>query len=297
VLLVAFFVQSPKIETRYLDGPSQKKRAPERDLYSLKRLQPFFRERVLQSLDSYDIEAYIESRHEEGVTAGTINKELNLLSAALGYAKRRLRWNVPNPVEGMRLTEPEGRIRWITADRATQLVSAAQHIRGYLADFIVLGLYTGMRKGEMLNLEWRRVDLKEDLIYLENTKDRMDQKNGKYGSISINKAARQALLSRLNRRLETCPGCPWVFANGKGERIANIRKGFQAACQKAGIEDFHPHDLRHTCATWLVQSGVPIREVSELLRHSDIRITMRYAHLAPENVRGAVDHFKQIVTF
>ncbi len=86
----------------------------------------------------------------------------------------------------------------------------------------------------------------------------------------------------------TRPDSPWVFCHKDGSPIRDVRKSFGSTCRKAGIDDFHPHDLRHTCAAWLVQQGVPIRDVSELLRHSDIRITMRYAHLAPENVRRAV---------
>ena len=60
------------------------------------------------------------------------------------------------------------------------------------------------------------------------------------------------------------------------------------ACRKAGIEDFHIHDLRHTCAAWLVTAGVPLTEVRDLLGHSTITMTERYAHLAPENVRASV---------
>ncbi|MEO5355492.1 MAG: tyrosine-type recombinase/integrase, partial [Magnetococcus sp. XQGC-1] len=58
--------------------------------------------------------------------------------------------------------------------------------------------------------------------------------------------------------------------------------------RKAGIENFHIHDLRHTCAAWLVTSGVALPEVRDLLGHSTIRMTERYAHLAPENIRAAV---------
>ena len=80
----------------------------------------------------------------------------------------------------------------------------------------------------------------------------------------------------------------WVFSHEDGTRLGSVRKGFDGVCRRSGLIDFHPHDLRHNCAAWLVQAGVTIREVSELLRHSDIRVTLRYAHLSPDNVRAAV---------
>nr|WP_276611710.1 site-specific integrase [Thiorhodococcus mannitoliphagus] len=138
---------------------------------------------------------------------------------------------------------------------------------------------------------WERVDLDRQMIYLTDR----DQKNGKHGSIPLNTGAIAALKRRLQHREQFCPDSPWVFSSRQGERIANVRKGFTSACQKAGIEDFHVHDLRHTCAAWLVQDGVDIRVVCELLRHSSIQVTMRYAHLSSKNVRDAVErlsHFR-----
>lgn len=67
-----------------------------------------------------------------------------------------------------------------------------------------------------------------------------------------------------------------------------MKRAFGTACAAAGIEDFRIHDLRHCCAAWLVPAGVSIGAVEELLRHADIRVTMRYAHPAPETVRAAV---------
>ncbi|WP_217994913.1 tyrosine-type recombinase/integrase [Methylogaea oryzae] len=76
----------------------------------------------------------------------------------------------------------------------------------------------------------------------------------------------------------------------EGERIASIKKGFASAVKAAGLDDVHPHDLRRTFGSWLVQAGVPIQAVSSLLRHSDIRITDRvYAHLSPVTLKSAVD--------
>lgn len=79
-----------------------------------------------------------------------------------------------------------------------------------------------------------------------------------------------------------------MFAHKDGERILDVKKSFATACRRAGIENFRIHDLRHTCAAWLVSKGVPLSEVKELLGHSTVKMTKRYAHLAPENVRAAV---------
>jgi integrase len=279
---------------RYLQGPSTDKKAHERDLYAAKKLTPFFRGKALNGLGAADIQAYIDKRRKDGVGPATVNKELNLLSSALNYGRRKLQWDVPNPVQSMRLRPPEGRIRWIDGPAAERLIAEAAKIRSYLPDFIQLGLHTGMRKGEMLGLSWDRVDLDRGMVYLTDK----DQKNGKHGSVPLNAEAVEALERRLKHREQYCPQSPWVFANRQGERLANVRKGFTTACEKAGIADFHPHDLRHTCAAWLVQGGVDIRVVCELLRHSSIQVTMRYAHLSSKNVREAVErlsHFRPTI--
>ena len=96
-------------------------------------------------------------------------------------------------------------------------------------------------------------------------------------------------------RAEVCPDTPWVFFHvtpathvNVGDRVKNVRTSFATACKKAGIDDFHIHDLRHTAASWLVMEGVPLLEVSRLLGHKSITQTERYAHLAPESTRALV---------
>ncbi|WP_408034233.1 site-specific integrase [Thiorhodovibrio winogradskyi] len=121
-------------------------------------------------------------------------------------------------------------------------------------------------------------------MHLEAT----ETKNGKYRSVPLNQTARAALLSRASWRASHLPDCPLVFVKQNGARIRDARKGFLAACRKAGIDDFRFHDLRHTCAAWLVTAGVPLTEVRDLLGHFSITMTERYAHLAPDRVRSAV---------
>ena len=96
-----------------------------------------------------------------------------------------------------------------------------------------------------------------------------------------------AVINRARYRAEQCPDSRWVFANQQGERIADVKTAFNHACSKAGITDFTMHDLRHTCASWLVMAGRPILEVREMLGHASVTMTERYAHLAPDKLKDA----------
>ena len=113
-------------------------------------------------------------------------------------------------------------------------------------------------------------------------------RNSKRRTVALNTAARGAILTQASRRAAQCPDAPWVFFRGEGKRLHTASTGFAVACRRAGIKDFHFHDLRHTCAAWLVQAGVPLTQVRDVLGHASIVMTERYAHLAPENIRQAV---------
>lgn len=272
----------------YLGQVTPTKKSGERDKYSAKRLFPEFTGRVLEKLTVADARAYIAKRRGEGAGPATVNKEIGLFSAALNWARRELEWDVPNHFQGRRQREPAGRNRWLSKREAEALMRAAREAAKapHLADFIQLGLNTGLRPGEMLGLEWSRVDLGSNLVYLGT----VDQKNGKVGSVPLNQGARDAILSRAKFKTEHCPNSPWVFCSRKGARIASVKKGFAIAVARAGLEDVHPHDLRRTFGSWLVQAGVDIRRVSELMRHTDIRITAQvYAHLSPKDLVAAVE--------
>ena len=148
---------------------------------------------------------------------------------------------------------------------------------------------TGCRKGELLNLKWENIDFSTRLLYLEQTK------SGDWQTVPINDDARQVLVRRMRLRDEICAETPWVFfhvvpaVNSKvGDRVKDVKKSFNSACSRIGIENFRIHDLRHTSASWLVMEGVPLFEVSKLLRHASIQMTERYAHLAPDHLHDAV---------
>lgn len=271
---------------RYLRETQGTKKSAERDAWTVKRLQPYFSGRVLNDLKRSDVRGYIASRRAEGVKGSTINRELGLLSVALNRARLDWDWEIANPAQGMREPESEGRQVYLTREQFDALVRAAmqQKRAPYLADLVVVAVMTGCRKGELLGLEWSRVDFEANVIRLRAS----DTKAARARLVPINEAAREALQRRLQYRAERCPESGWVFCGPDGERIVSVKSSYRHALGSAGIAGVRFHDLRHTCGSWLAQKGVPIGHIAAVLGHSTLRMSERYSHLAPANARDAV---------
>ncbi|EHP37483.1 bacteriophage integrase [Cupriavidus basilensis OR16] len=133
-------------------------------------------------------------------------------------------------------------------------------------------------------MTWSRVDRDRRFFLLEAG----DTKSAKRRSVPLNDAALDALAVLRGWGLRHAAGNPWVFGRGGDQRITTFQTGFGAACERAGISDFRIHDMRHTCASWLVMAGVPLMVVKDLLGHSSVTVTERYAHLAPDQIQSAV---------
>jgi integrase len=189
---------------------------------------------------------------------------------------------LPNPVKGRKPKPNEGRVRWLTQEQAQALIAAAEKGPRHLKPFIILALNTGMRKAELLGLEWDRVNLGQRLILLEG----QHTKANKRRAVPVNDNARSALMELWQMR--QAQNQRWVFSEDGERPLGNVRKSFLGACERAGIADFHIHDLRHTCASWLVSEGVELSAVRDLLGHSTTAMSEKYAHLSPERVRQAV---------
>lgn len=161
----------------------------------------------------------------------------------------------------------------------TSIDMTAHKLRPDLAAFIRLALNTGCRKTELLLLRWSDVDIERRYILLrpENTK------GNKRRILPLNTGAIQALKQQKQQSKTE-----WVFARQNGDRVKTFNWLFRKAAQQAGIEDFRIHDLRHTFASWLVSEGVELVKVRDLLGHSSIKMTERYAHLMPDRLLGAV---------
>lgn len=175
------------------------------------------------------------------------------------------------------LKENNRRLRYLDRDEAELLLLQCS---AHLKPIVTVAINTGMRRGEILNLKWEQIDLKNGLILLSQS----DTKNAERREIPLNASAKAAITSQV-RRVDI----PYVFYNAKtGTRITEIKTAFNGACRRAKIKDFHFHDLRHTFASWLVMAGIPLLTVSKLLGHATINMTLRYAHLAPNHLSEAV---------
>lgn len=181
-----------------------------------------------------------------------------------------------NPARTVKLfKEPLGRLRYLLPEERELLL---QECSGMLRTIVITALETGMRKGEIQNLTWKDVDFKRRTITLTQTK------NAEIRTIPIS----DTLLPVLQRLYVERRG-PRVFSKPDGGPYGNWRRSFESACNRAGIEDFRFHDLRHTFASYLVMSGVDIRTVQELMGHKDIKMTMRYSHLSKAHLLEAVN--------
>jgi len=271
-----------------------------------KPLLEYFGDSDITQLKESHVEQYATWRLKS-VSSGTVRREVGMLSAAFNHAKKKHHWRIDNPCIGAdKPKEPKGRVRFITRLEAQRLVQAArcpldakghplpdQYKSPVLPDFIELALNTGCRKQELLGLKWEDVDFSTRLLRLAKTK------GGEWQTVPITDEARAVLIRRMRSRDEVCPGGSYVFFHETprpgvdiGDQVLDLKKSFRAACERAAIKDFRIHDLRHTFASWLVAEGVSLFEVSKLLRHSSIKMSERYAHLAPDHLHKAVGQLK-----
>ncbi|MEX2311550.1 MAG: site-specific integrase [Rhodospirillales bacterium] len=200
----------------------------------------------------------------ETVSTSFVIRDLALIKSIINKARREeLTDFVPN---FPRLKTPKPRNRWLTTQEEARLVTAAAP---HLKALIRFAVDTGGRRSELLGLDWRYVDLDQKRVTFPDTK------NGEDRSVRLCKRA-EATLRDLGPK-----DCGPVFTF-QGKAIKCIKKGFDAARTRAGVEDIRFHDLRHTFASRLVQGGVPLYEVMSLTGHKSLEMVQRYAHLAPD---------------
>ena len=151
----------------------------------------------------------------------------------------------------------------------------------HLKPLVIVSLNTGLRRGELFGLLWSDVDLDREILTIQGS----GSKSGRTRHVPLNA---EALAVFMGWRAPMQRAERLVFPGRNGGRLNNVRKAWTGVLEGAGIEEFRWHDLRHTFASRLAMRGVDLNTVRELLGHADYKMTLRYAHLAPEHKAAAV---------
>jgi integrase len=265
---------------RYISEHAMRRANYPRELTSVKTLKSFFGTPTLDQVTPKRIVAYKNQRYTDGVKPATINRELATLKKAFNLARREWEWCTDNPVCRVSMErENNTRDRWLTVDEETRLLHAASP---WLRELMLFAMHTGMRMGEILSITWCGVDL------FRRTVTVFKSKNGERRTIPLNQTALDLLKHKDgSRSVDT----ELVFPSEAQTRLnaSNISRSLHLALEKAKMTDFHFHDLRHTCATRMVQAGVDLYKVQRLLGHKSPIMTQRYAHHCPESLRDGVE--------
>jgi integrase len=210
----------------------------------------------------------------------TTNRFLAALSSACAYGVRELGWIERNPVE--RVTKPKenkGRVRYLDEHELPRFLKAcSKNADLHLA--VLLSLTTGGRQSEVMGLRWGQIELKQGraMLYAGTTK------NDDARVLPLVGEALTMLQERAKVRSLTDDRIFPATYKAKKATFISLRTPFIAAMKEANINDFHWHDLRHTCASYLMMNGVSPLEISKVLGHRTMAMVSRYAHLAPARV-------------
>lgn len=244
----------------------------------------------IDELRAQDLERFKRDRQAQGVTPQTIKHGFNLIRGAWKYAKK-LGYQV-GELEFPEIKLPKNPLRYLSDDEETRLLAQLDPRRegsGLLPydersdemkrnmqdcyDLVILLLDTGARYSEIANIEWSRIDLDDRVIHLWRPKVQNE------GILYMTDRA----FAVLARRAKAAKG-RYVFENRSGGPRGYVSQSIRKALRKAGLSDCRIHTLRHTHASRLIQNGMSVYEVREVLGHTDIKTTMRYAHLESRQV-------------
>ncbi|MHC4307276.1 MAG: tyrosine-type recombinase/integrase [Planctomycetota bacterium] len=269
--------------TRYFTECSNKPSTIERKRDALTHLEELFSGKTVAEITPDAVIEYKLKRKGEHAADSTILNEIRLLSNAFSIAIKAWRWCKENPVSQVKLGLKAGKVdRWLTPEEQIDLLKVSEgKLKGQLWDIIIIGLNAGLSQEEIINLKWQNIDLARKTLTTTR------EKTSDTRTIPLNDTALNLLKKRS--RLKSISG--FVFFNGANKKIDRwkLKNVFNRAVKESGIRKFRFHDLRHTFATRLAQSGVDIYKIAKLLGHKDVSTTQRYAHHCPESLRDGVD--------
>lgn len=252
-------------------------------------------------------------RLKDGKSPVTINRDVSALHAALTFAvDQGLTSAQPlSRLKPIKLDSRRGVVRYLSPEEEARLwgaleareeriraerdnANAWRRERGYpelldlravayadrLKPLVILALNTGLRRGELFGLEWGDVDFGRAMLSVRGAV----AKTGATRYVPLNKDAFEAMTGWHAQG----SGQGYVFPGKDGGRLDNIKTSWTRLMKEAGIQNFRFHDCRHDFASKLVMAGIDLNTVRELLGHSDLKMTLRYAHLAPHKMAEAV---------
>ncbi|MFP4184436.1 MAG: tyrosine-type recombinase/integrase [Halorhodospira sp.] len=276
------------VETQYRPFARSYKRSYGTDEILLRRhLLPRFSEQRMDQVGRYDIQRFLQERLEI-YRPSTVNRLLILLRYLYNLA---LRWEVPgvtaNPTHGIdQLKENNKRERYLTADELQRLLQALESpYNPYLRSIVTMMALTGARRGEVLRARWDDVDLERAVWRIPQPK-----------ATERRHVPLSEPIIELLQGLETWEHSEWLFPNPRtGEPFGSIYSGWNRARKDAGLPELRLHDLRHSFASLLVNSGHSLYEVQRLLGHTQIATTQRYAHLSQERLLAASNDVARVL--
>jgi integrase len=245
-----------------------------------KSLSAFFNGYKLSKITPFLIEKYriergkkVTRMSKKPIAKATIDRELATLKAFFNMAIRDGKVDT-NPVKDVKFFKEDNKKERILTPEEIQRLLAECH--GHLKPIVQIALNTAMRLREILYLKWCNVDFNRNIIVVTQTK------SSKNRNVPMNNLVIEALQA-IERKSE------YVFCDPKtGEPYHSIKTTFSNALKRAGLTGVRFHDMRHLSATVMVISGVDLATVKEILGHSSIEMTMRYAHPTSEGKMNAV---------
>ncbi len=270
----------------------------------------------LSEITKWDLDKWRSEQKKEGKSASTINRDVASLKAALSKAvewgilpstplkalkplkldkNAPIRYLSPEEVKSLRdaLDDREKALRekrasansWRRERGYETLPEINEHFADYLKPMVILSMFTGLRRGELFNLKWEDVYFDSDPRKSYLTVQGATAKSQSTRHIPLYKDVISVLKEWQNG--STLTG--YVFKNKDGERFNNTKRSWKKLLHDAGINNFRWHDLRHHFASKCVMDGLQLNSVRVLLGHSDIRMTLRYAHLNPTHLAEEIN--------
>lgn len=243
-----------------------------RDLYTVRVFDKEFEGKNIQDLTTWQIEKY-KTKRKENLNCATVNRELAILKHMFSKA---IEW-------GKVKESPAGKVKLLkgAVDRVRYLMPGEYQIllsncEDFLKPIVTLAAHTGMRKGELLGLQWDQVNLEQGIITI------LDTKNHERKDLPMDETVKGIL-----RGMERKGDLVFLIKDGKPLSPTKVHYAFHEALKASNITDFRFHDLRHTFASTLAMAGVELNDIRELLGHKSLNMTLRYSHLSPK-YRGKV---------